>query len=132
MQSEIVRSAYEDYVGQVTQMGEIVTDMAKSAYKPYEALLRQIRKVDRRGRRPADKARTNRARRQRRALFRFRAGSGRAALHKADFDLHIVRALLPPAPLETAARPDGNLIVDGVRGLSAGFRSRVADTSDAI
>jgi hypothetical protein len=37
VQSEIVRSAYEDYVGQMTRMSEIVTDMAKSAYQPYEA-----------------------------------------------------------------------------------------------
>jgi hypothetical protein len=37
VQSEIVRSAYEDYVGQMTRMGEIATDMAKSAYQPYEA-----------------------------------------------------------------------------------------------
>jgi hypothetical protein len=36
VQSEIVRSAYENYVGQMTRMGEIVTDMAKSAYQPYE------------------------------------------------------------------------------------------------
>lgn len=37
-QSEIVRSAYEDYIGQMTRMSAIVTDMAKSAYQPYEAL----------------------------------------------------------------------------------------------
>ena len=37
VQSEIVRSAYEDYVGQMTRMSEIVTGMAKSAYQPYEA-----------------------------------------------------------------------------------------------
>ena len=36
-QSEIVRSAYEDYVGQVVRMSEIATDMAKGAYQPYEA-----------------------------------------------------------------------------------------------
>ncbi len=37
VQSEIVRSAYEDYVGQMTRMGAIATEMAKSAYQPYEA-----------------------------------------------------------------------------------------------
>ncbi len=37
VQSEIVRSAYEDYVGQVTRINEIVADMAKGAYQPYEA-----------------------------------------------------------------------------------------------
>jgi len=38
VQSEYVRSAYEGYVGQVTKVGTIVADMAKSAYKPYENL----------------------------------------------------------------------------------------------
>src|SRR5262249_2565518 len=37
-QTEYVRSAYEGYVGQVTKVGTIVADMAKSAYKPYESL----------------------------------------------------------------------------------------------
>jgi hypothetical protein len=38
IQSEFMRSAYEGYVGQVAKMNEIVTDMARSAYKPYESL----------------------------------------------------------------------------------------------
>jgi hypothetical protein len=37
VQSEIVRSAYEDYIGQMTRLGAIVSDMAKGAYQPYEA-----------------------------------------------------------------------------------------------
>lgn len=37
VQSDFVRAAYEGYVGQVTRMGEIVADMAKGAYRPYEA-----------------------------------------------------------------------------------------------
>lgn len=37
VQSDFARSAYEDYVGQVVRMGEIVADMAKGASKPYEA-----------------------------------------------------------------------------------------------
>ncbi len=37
VQSEIVRSAYENYVGQMARMSEIATDMAKGAYQPYEA-----------------------------------------------------------------------------------------------
>ncbi len=37
VQSEIVRTAYEGYVGQMARMSEIVTDMAKGAYQPYEA-----------------------------------------------------------------------------------------------
>jgi hypothetical protein len=38
VQSDFVRSAYEGYVGQVAKVSEIVADMAKVAYKPYEAL----------------------------------------------------------------------------------------------
>jgi hypothetical protein len=38
VQSAFVKSAYEGYVGQVTKFGEIVADMAKTAYKPYETL----------------------------------------------------------------------------------------------
>ncbi len=39
VQSDFVRKAYEGYVGQMTKVGEIVTDMAKDAYKPYETIL---------------------------------------------------------------------------------------------
>ena len=39
VQSEYVREAYECYVGQMTKVGEIVSDMAKNAYKPYEGFL---------------------------------------------------------------------------------------------
>lgn len=38
VQAEFLRTAYEGYVGQATKVGEIVTDMAKDAYKPYESL----------------------------------------------------------------------------------------------
>lgn len=38
VQTEYVRSAYEGYVGQATKVGEIIADMAKDAYKPYESL----------------------------------------------------------------------------------------------
>jgi len=38
VQSDIVRSAYEEYVGQVSRMGELFQGMAKDAYKPYEAM----------------------------------------------------------------------------------------------
>lgn len=37
VQSDIVRAAYEDYVGEMTRIGEIVTDTARSVYQPYEA-----------------------------------------------------------------------------------------------
>jgi hypothetical protein len=44
VQSEYVRAAYEDYVGQVAKVSEIVSDMAKGAYQPYEAFLGRIGK----------------------------------------------------------------------------------------
>jgi hypothetical protein len=37
IQSAYLRSAYQDYVGQMTKVGEIVAEMTKSAYKPYES-----------------------------------------------------------------------------------------------
>ena len=37
VQSDFVRSAYESYVGQVTKVGEIVAEMTKGAYAPYES-----------------------------------------------------------------------------------------------
>jgi hypothetical protein len=39
VQSDYVRTAYEGYVGQVAKVSEIVTGMARDAYKPYEAFL---------------------------------------------------------------------------------------------
>lgn len=39
VQSEFVRTAYEGYVGQVTKFGEIVSEMTKNAYKPYESFI---------------------------------------------------------------------------------------------
>jgi hypothetical protein len=42
VQSEYVRTAYEGYVGQVAKVSEIVTDMAKGAYEPYEALFGKL------------------------------------------------------------------------------------------
>ncbi len=44
IQSEFMRSAYEGYVGQVARMNEIVTDMAKGAYKPYESFFSKLGK----------------------------------------------------------------------------------------
>ena len=38
VQTEYVRSAYEGYVSQATKVSEIIADMAKDAYKPYESL----------------------------------------------------------------------------------------------
>ena len=39
VQSDYVRSAYEDYVGQVAKVGAIVAEMTKDAYAPYESFL---------------------------------------------------------------------------------------------
>ena len=38
VQSDYLRSSYEGYVGQMTKVSEILADMAKTAYKPYEGL----------------------------------------------------------------------------------------------
>ena len=38
VQSEYVKAAYEGYVGQMTKFGEILADMAKDAYRPYEGM----------------------------------------------------------------------------------------------
>lgn len=37
--SDYLRSAYEGYVNQATKVSEIVTAMARDAYKPYESYL---------------------------------------------------------------------------------------------
>lgn len=39
LQTEFAKSSYEDFVNEVTKVGEIVTDMSKEAYKPVEAIL---------------------------------------------------------------------------------------------
>jgi hypothetical protein len=44
IQSEFMRTAYEDYVGQMTRFGEMFSGMAKDAYKPYEGLLGKVGK----------------------------------------------------------------------------------------
>ena len=36
LQTEYVKSAYESFIAQATKMGELYTDMAKEAYKPFE------------------------------------------------------------------------------------------------
>ncbi|MCF3639046.1 phasin family protein [Rhizobium sp. TRM95111] len=37
LQSSYVKSAYEGYVAEATKIGEMYADLAKEAYKPYEA-----------------------------------------------------------------------------------------------
>ena len=42
VQSDYVRHAYEGYVSQATKVGEIMSAMARDAYKPYEGLFGKI------------------------------------------------------------------------------------------
>jgi hypothetical protein len=42
VQTDFLRTSYEGYVGQMAKVGEIVTDMAKDAYKPYESLFGKL------------------------------------------------------------------------------------------
>jgi len=36
VQSQYVRSSYEDFVAEATKLGELYADLAKQAYKPFE------------------------------------------------------------------------------------------------
>ena len=38
-QADYAKTAYEEFVGEVTKIGEMVTDLSKEAYKPYEKVL---------------------------------------------------------------------------------------------
>lgn len=42
VQSDYLRTAYEGYVTQATKVGEIVTAMARDAYKPYEGMFGKV------------------------------------------------------------------------------------------
>jgi hypothetical protein len=39
VQSQYLRSSYEDFVAEATKLGELYVDLAKQAYKPFEATL---------------------------------------------------------------------------------------------
>jgi phasin family protein len=39
VQSEFLKSAYEDFVAEATKLGELYVDLAKEAYKPFEGAL---------------------------------------------------------------------------------------------
>ena len=39
VQTEYVKSAYEAFVAQATKMGELYVELAKEAYKPFEAMV---------------------------------------------------------------------------------------------
>ncbi len=41
-QSEYVKTAYEGFVGEVTKIGEMYSDLAKDAYKPYESAFSRL------------------------------------------------------------------------------------------
>lgn len=43
-QSDYFKSAYENFVGEVTKIGEMYTDMSKDAYKPYEGVWGKLSK----------------------------------------------------------------------------------------
>ena len=44
VQSDYFKTAYEGLVGEMTKIGEMYTDLAKDAYKPYEGMLGKIAK----------------------------------------------------------------------------------------
>jgi phasin family protein len=39
VQSQYLRSSYEDFVAEATKLGELYVDLAKEAYKPFEGAL---------------------------------------------------------------------------------------------
>ena len=39
VQSEYLKSSYEDFIAQSTKLGELYVDLAKEAYKPFEGML---------------------------------------------------------------------------------------------
>jgi hypothetical protein len=39
VQSQYLRSSYEDFVAEATKLGELYVDLAKQAYKPFEGAL---------------------------------------------------------------------------------------------
>ncbi|MEM9632627.1 MAG: phasin family protein [Pseudomonadota bacterium] len=43
-QAEYVKSSYEGFVGEMTKIGEMVSDISKDAYKPYESVLGKVAK----------------------------------------------------------------------------------------
>ena len=39
VQSEYLKSSYEDFIAQSTKLGELYVDLAKEAYKPFEGVV---------------------------------------------------------------------------------------------
>jgi hypothetical protein len=43
IQSDYMKTAYEGFVAQATKIGELYTDLAKEAYKPFEGALAKVK-----------------------------------------------------------------------------------------
>ncbi|KZM48580.1 phasin family protein [Labrenzia sp. OB1] len=43
-QADYFKTAYEGFVGEMTKIGEMMTDLSKDAYKPYEGVLGKMAK----------------------------------------------------------------------------------------
>jgi phasin family protein len=39
IQSEYLKTSYQDFVAEATKLGELYTDLAKEAYKPFEGVI---------------------------------------------------------------------------------------------
>ena len=44
VQSEYARAAYEGYVSHASKLGELYTDLAKEAFKPYQSFVAKVSK----------------------------------------------------------------------------------------
>ena len=44
VQSDYVKTAYESFVSQATKVNEMIVDMTKEAYKPYEGMFAKLAK----------------------------------------------------------------------------------------
>jgi phasin family protein len=42
VQSEYLKSSYEDFVAEATKLGELYSDWAKEAYKPFEGAMAKV------------------------------------------------------------------------------------------
>jgi hypothetical protein len=42
IQTDYARSAYESFVAQSTKVGELITNLTKEAYKPYEGMMSKV------------------------------------------------------------------------------------------
>lgn len=44
VQSDYMKTAYESFIGQATKVNEMIIDLAKESYKPYEGLFAKVAK----------------------------------------------------------------------------------------